>query len=87
MDLYVLRPPESENHIFSIWPVCMCVCVCLCVCYQHNSKTNCCRNMKFGILHLYHIHMLLKTFYEDRTKTLCTLKNSNKLRPIDGISY
>ena len=34
MDLYVLRSPESENHIFSKWSVCMFVClsVCMCVC-------------------------------------------------------
>ena len=56
----------------------MCVCVsvyvsvCLCDCYQHNSKTNYSRNIKFGILHLYHVQMLLETFYKDRTKTLCT---------------
>ena len=30
------------------------------------------RNIKFGILHLYHIQMLLETFYKDRTKILCT---------------
>ena len=78
MDIHVLRSPESENHIFSVWSVCMCVClyvcmsVSLCVCYQHNSKTKCSRNIKFGILHLYHIQMLLETFYKDRTKTLCT---------------
>ena len=82
MDLHVLRSPESEKHIFSVWSVCMCVClcvcvcvclsVCLCVCYQHNSKTNYSRNIKFGILHLYHVQILLETFYKDRTKTLCT---------------
>ena len=32
MDLHVLRSPDSENHIFSKWSLCMCVCVCLCVC-------------------------------------------------------
>ena len=36
MDLHVLNSPESENHIFSVWSLC----VCLCDCYQHNSKTN-----------------------------------------------
>ena len=25
MDLHVLRSPESENHIFSKWSVCLCV--------------------------------------------------------------
>ena len=28
--------------------------------------------MKFGILHLFHIKMLVESFYKDRTKTLCT---------------
>ena len=32
MDLHVVRSPESENHIFSVWSVCMCVCLCVCVC-------------------------------------------------------
>ena len=66
-DLHVLRPPESENHIFSCWSD-----MYVCVCYQHNSKTNYRKNFKFDILHLCHIHMILETFYEDRTKTLCT---------------
>ena len=66
MDLHVFRAPESENHIFSKWTVCMCVC------YQHNSKTNYSRIFKFGILHLYHVQMLLETFYKYWTKTLCT---------------
>ena len=26
MDLHVMRSPESENHIFSVWSVCLCVC-------------------------------------------------------------
>ena len=73
MDLHVLRSPESENHIFSVWSVSLCVCVCACVCllsaYLRN-KLN--RNIKFGIQHKYHIQMLLETFHEDRTKTLCT---------------
>ena len=29
MDWHVMRIPESENHIFTVWFVCMCVCVCL----------------------------------------------------------
>ena len=32
MDLHVLRSPESENHIFSKWSVCMFVYVCVCIC-------------------------------------------------------
>ena len=66
MDLHVLRSPESENHIFSVWSVCMCVSVCTCACYQQNSKTNYSRNIKFGILHLYYTQMLLETFHKDR---------------------
>ena len=27
MDLHFMRASESENHIFSIWSVCMCFCV------------------------------------------------------------
>ena len=50
----------------------VCVYVSLSVCYQHNSETNYSRNIKFGIQHFYHIQMLLETFHEDRTKTLCT---------------
>ena len=42
MDLQVVRSPEFENPIFSVWCVCMCVCMSLCVClrafYKHNSK-------------------------------------------------
>ena len=66
MNLHVMRSPQSKNHIFSVSSVCMCVC------YQHNSKTNCSRSIKFGILNLYHVQMLLETFCKDRTKTLCT---------------
>ena len=67
MDLHVMSTLESENPIFSV-----CMYVCLCVCYQHNSKTNYSRNIKFGILYLYHVQMLLETFYKDMSKTLCT---------------
>ena len=31
MDLHILRSPGSENHIFSVWSVCMHVCVCVTV--------------------------------------------------------
>ena len=70
LGLHVLRYPESKNHIYNGWS--LCVCVCLSVCYQHNSKTNYSRNIKLGILHLYHVQMQLETFYKDRTKTLRT---------------
>ena len=29
MDLHVLKSPESENHIFSVWSVCMSLYVCV----------------------------------------------------------
>ena len=90
IDMNVLRSLKSENHIFSIWY--------LYVCCQHNPKTNYSRNIKFGILHLYHIQMLLEAFYKDRKK-LCvqrhtkefsvyrgTQKNSNTLRPMEEVS-
>ena len=72
MDLHVLRSPVYENHVFSVCcrlrkKYCtesMYVCECG-VCYQHNSRTNCCRDFKFGILHLYHMQMQLETFNED----------------------
>ena len=34
MDLYVLKSPEPENHIFSVCFVCMCLCLCLWVCVR-----------------------------------------------------
>ena len=49
MELHIMRSPEFENHIFIVWSVCMYVCC------QHISKTNNSRNIKFGILYLYHI--------------------------------
>ena len=41
MNLHVLRSPESENYIFSVWSVCMCVrmCVCMSVCASVISIT------------------------------------------------
>ena len=64
MYLDVLRSPESENHIFREWSVCVYVCVYVCtcvrmymcvyVCEQHNSRTVCSRMFKFGIPNLYH---------------------------------
>ena len=81
-DFDAMRSLESENQSFSIWSICMFVC------YQHMFKTSCTRNTKFGILHLCHIQMLLKTFYKDRTKIVYRgkQKNSNTLRPMKGTS-
>ena len=81
MDLPVLRPPESENHIFNVWLVYVCVCVCasLCVCVYIcvslagiTQKQIAAETSNIGILHLYHMQMLLETFYKDQTKILCT---------------
>ena len=47
MDFHLMRYLDSEKHFFLAFG--------LYVCYQHYSKTNCSRNIKFGILHLYYI--------------------------------
>ena len=84
MHLHVLRPSESENDIFRCWSGCVSVCMWL---HQHNSKANYSRNCTFGILHLYHIYMLLEIFYEDRTfANKNTQYNSHTLYPKDRIS-
>ena len=75
MVFHVMRTPEFENHIFSVWSVCVCVCPCVCDGCQHNSKTNNRKNTKLGILHLYHTQMLLETFNKNRTK-LCVQGHS-----------
>ena len=66
MNLHDIKSPKSENQILSVFSVCMCAC------YHHNSEINYSSNIKFGILHFYHLQMLLETFYKDWTKTLCT---------------
>ena len=58
------------------------VCVCererekererYCVCYQHKLKRNNIKKLKFDIQNLYHIEMLLETFYEDRSHNMST---------------
>ena len=82
-----MKAPESENKIFNILSVCS-MCACVCVYHQHYLKTNYSKNIKFGILHLYHIQMLLEMFYKDQIKTVYrgTQKNSNTLKPMEGIS-
>ena len=32
VDLQVIRTPESENHFFSVWSVCVCMCVRVSMC-------------------------------------------------------
>ena len=73
-----------KKHIFSNSSVYVCGNFC-----QHNSKINCGINLNFYILHFYHVQMLLETFHEKRTKTLCAgsiQNNSNTLRPMNEIS-
>ena len=70
MNLHVMIVSASENHISSVWSVCLCV--RLNACYQHNSKINYSRNTKFGIVYLYHAQILLESLYKDWRKTLCT---------------
>ena len=74
MDLHAIRTSESDNYIFSAWFV------CLCICDQHNSKTICCRNIRYSILHLYRIQIDKNSTYRDAQK------NSNTLRSTGGIS-
>ena len=50
IDLHFMR---SQN-VFNV----LSVCVSVCVCYQHNSKTNYSRNIKFSILLSYHIQFV-----------------------------
>ena len=64
MDLHVLNFPESKNHVHSGFSV------CICIYNKHNSKINKSRKFKFGILGLYHMEILLESFYENQTNDL-----------------
>ena len=86
LDLHVLRSPESENHIFSVWPVCivsLCVSMCvpvslslsLCVCVSVISITQKQITAETSNLVLY-----ICIMYRG------TQKNSYILRPMDGFS-
>ena len=61
INLHDMTTPESENHIFNVWFVCVCVsCVCFCVrayvsVISITQKQITAETPKFGILHLYHI--------------------------------
>ena len=89
IDLHVLRSSESENHIFSVWSLCMCVYTCVCVSVIGIIKKQITAEASNSvILHLYHVQLLLETFYKDWSK-LCGqghTKYSNTLWPMDGIS-
>ena len=60
-DLRVLKSPESENHIFRVSFI---------ISITQKQITE--ETSNFFILLLYHILMLLKTFYKDRTKNPST---------------
>ena len=49
------------------------------MCFQNNLEINTNRKSKFGFLDLYHMEMLLSSFYEDRSNSLSAEvdKNSN----------
>ena len=44
----------------------------VCVYYQHTAKTYYVRISKFKFLHVYHIQILLESFFEDRTYNMRT---------------
>ena len=82
MDLHVLSRFESKNGIFSVWSMCVCfsvwlcrLCMCVCMCAfvisimqkQIISETP---NLIF--LTFNYMQMLLETFYEDRTNSMCS---------------
>ena len=46
--------------------------LCAYIYYQYNSKQSTAKYPKFNSLDLYHIEMLLGTFYEDQTNILST---------------
>ena len=59
-----------------------------CDCYQHNSKTNYSRNIKFGILLASYIDTTWYFLWRSDKNSVYrgTQKKSNILRPKDGIS-
>ena len=62
MNLYVLRAPESENHIFSVWPMCVRVPVCVSVCVisiAQNQITAESSNLVFYICIIYRYYLKL----------------------------
>ena len=85
MDLNVMRFPEPENHIFSFWFV------WLCVCYPHSSE-------KKKLQQKHQIWYSTIASCTDATWNFSwrsdknsvyrgTQKNSNTLRPKNGISW
>ena len=50
--------------------------------YRYNSKINRSINSKFGTLHLYHMKMVLQTFFEDGRNSIGTRKQQQKKKDI-----
>ena len=69
--------------------LCTCVCVCVSVISitQKQIAAETSNQIKFSILHLYHVQILLETFYKDWKKTVYMdpQNNYNTLWAMDGI--
>ena len=86
MDLHVLRPPESENHIFSVWSyVCVSVCVSV-ISISQKQMTADSSNLAFYICIIG--RYCLKLFIKIGQKSVYSgaQKKSNTLQPMGGIS-
>ena len=71
--IYKFWSPLHPKITFLVFSLRMRVSVCVSVpviCITQKQFMS--RNFKFGILHLYHILMLLENFYEDWTNSLST---------------
>ena len=93
IDLHVLRSAESENHIFSVWSVCIsvsvCLSVCLCVCVISMTQkqiTAESTNLAFYIWVIGRCY--LKRFIKSDKNSMYSgiQKNFNTLKPMEGIS-
>ena len=74
MDLHVLRAPESENHVFSVWSVCMGVCIINITQKQITAEVS---NLVFYICIMYRRY--LKLFTKIRQK-LCVQEHTKEFR-------
>ena len=86
MDLHVLRFPESENHIFSKWAVCMCVCASV-ISITQKQITEETSNVVFKISITYRSYFKLFIKIEKNSVYMGTQENSITLRPMDEISH
>ena len=77
---------ESENHIFNVWFLFMYMCVNVCLLSAFKKKTETLK-LIFYILILYGCYLKLFKKTEKKPTYRGIQKNSNTLRPIDGIPY